>query len=158
MDVQGPLYKDNSNKMQQLQGTIILETNFIHIYVLKYIFLSSNIWSISLYIIPWKIRNLNKSKFWLQLSLLIKPWKKSRENSSKNMGKICAQFHKSRKFCCSVKEGLKRKGKQWNLSSFTPSLRNKHKITNRKFRQTCPNHIISVTQQVSACFLNEKPE
>ena len=49
MDVQGPLYWDNSNKMQKLQGTIILQTNFIHIYVLKYIFLSSNILSISLY-------------------------------------------------------------------------------------------------------------
>jgi len=59
MGVQGPLYQDNSNKMWQLQGTIILETYFIHIYVLKYNFLSSNILSISLYIIPWKIRNLN---------------------------------------------------------------------------------------------------
>jgi hypothetical protein len=50
MDVQGPLYHDNSNKMGQLQGTIILETNFIRIYVLNYIFWSSNILSISLYI------------------------------------------------------------------------------------------------------------
>jgi hypothetical protein len=47
--------------MRQLQGAIILETNFIHIYVLKYIFLSSNILSISLYIIAWTIINLNKS-------------------------------------------------------------------------------------------------
>jgi len=31
--VQGPLYQDNSNNMQQLQGAIILETNFIPIYV-----------------------------------------------------------------------------------------------------------------------------
>jgi len=51
MGVQGPHYHDNSNKVQQLQGTIILETNFIHIYVLKYIFLSLNILSISFYII-----------------------------------------------------------------------------------------------------------
>jgi len=36
MGVQGPLYQDNSNNMLQLQGTIILETNFIHICVLKY--------------------------------------------------------------------------------------------------------------------------
>jgi len=50
MGVQGPLYQDNSNKMRQLQGTIILETNFIHIYVLKYIFLPAHILSISLYI------------------------------------------------------------------------------------------------------------
>ena len=50
MDVHGPLYQDNSNKMRQLQGTIILETNFIRIYVLNYIFFSSNILSISLYI------------------------------------------------------------------------------------------------------------
>jgi len=50
MGVQGPLYQDSSNNMQQLQGAIILETNFIHIYVLKYIFLSLNILCISLYI------------------------------------------------------------------------------------------------------------
>jgi len=49
MGVQGPIDQDNSNKMQQLQGAIILEINFIHIYVLKYILLSSNILSISLY-------------------------------------------------------------------------------------------------------------
>jgi len=51
MGVQGPLYHDNSNKMQQLQGTIVLVANFIHICVLKYISLSSNILSVSLYII-----------------------------------------------------------------------------------------------------------
>jgi len=51
MGVQGPLYQDNSNKMRQLQGTILLETNFIHVYVLKYIFLSSNILSTWLHII-----------------------------------------------------------------------------------------------------------
>jgi len=50
IDVQGPLYQDNSYKMRQLQGTITLETNSIHIYVLKYIFLSSKILSISRYI------------------------------------------------------------------------------------------------------------
>ena len=50
MGVQEPLYQDNSNKMWQLQGTITLETNFIRIYVLNYIFLSSNILSILLYI------------------------------------------------------------------------------------------------------------
>jgi len=61
MGVQRPLYQDNSNKMQQLQGTIILETYLIHIYVLKYIFLSSNILSISFHITAWKMRNLNKS-------------------------------------------------------------------------------------------------
>ena len=60
MGVQGTPYQDNWNKMRQLQGTVILETNFILIYVLKYIFLSSNILSISLYIIAWKMRNLNK--------------------------------------------------------------------------------------------------
>jgi len=35
MGVKGPLYEDNSNNMQQLQGTIILETYFIHIYILN---------------------------------------------------------------------------------------------------------------------------
>jgi len=51
MGVQGPLYQDSSNKMRRLQGTIILESNFIRICVLSYIFLSSNILSISLYMI-----------------------------------------------------------------------------------------------------------
>jgi len=49
MDVQGPLYQDNSNKMRQLQGTITLETNLIQIYFLKCVFLSSIILCISLY-------------------------------------------------------------------------------------------------------------
>jgi hypothetical protein len=61
MGMQGPLYQDNSNKMRRLQGTIIPEKNLIHICVLKYIFLPSNIPSISLFIISWKMRNLNKS-------------------------------------------------------------------------------------------------
>jgi len=43
MGVQVPLYQDNSNKTWQSQGTIILETNFIRIYVLSNIFLFSNI-------------------------------------------------------------------------------------------------------------------
>ena len=61
MGVQGQLYQDKSNNMRQLQGTIILETNFIHIYVLNYILLSSNILCISLYTISWKMKNLNKN-------------------------------------------------------------------------------------------------
>jgi hypothetical protein len=64
--------------MWQLQGTIILETNFIPICVLNSILLFSNIISIPLYIIAWKMRNLNNSIFWLQLSLLIKSWKKKK--------------------------------------------------------------------------------
>ena len=32
-----------SNNMQQLQGTTVLQTNFIHIYVLKYVFRLSKI-------------------------------------------------------------------------------------------------------------------
>ena len=44
MGVQGPLYQDSSSGMSQLQGTIILETNFIHIYVLNYIFLAVAQW------------------------------------------------------------------------------------------------------------------
>jgi len=61
MGVQGPLYQDNWNKMCQLQGAIILETNCIHSYVLNYIFLSLNILSISLYIGAWEMRILNKN-------------------------------------------------------------------------------------------------
>ena len=59
--VKGPLYQDISYKMRQLQGTIILETNFIHIYFPNYILLSSNILSTSFYITARKMRNLNKS-------------------------------------------------------------------------------------------------
>jgi hypothetical protein len=54
MAVQEPLCQDSSNKMRQLQETIILETYFIHIYVLKYIVLSSNILSIAFYKTAWK--------------------------------------------------------------------------------------------------------
>jgi hypothetical protein len=61
MGVQGPLYQDNSNNTRRLQGTILVETNFVDIYVLNYIFLSSNILSISLYITAWKLKNLNKN-------------------------------------------------------------------------------------------------
>jgi hypothetical protein len=61
MGVQGPLYQDNSNNMWQLQGIILVETNFFDIWVLNYILLCSNILSISLYIIEWKLKNLNKS-------------------------------------------------------------------------------------------------
>jgi hypothetical protein len=61
MGVQGSLYQDNSYNMRQLQGTTLVETNFCDIYVLIYIFLSSNNLSISLYIIAWKLKNLNKS-------------------------------------------------------------------------------------------------
>jgi len=47
--------------MRQLQGAITLETDFIRIYILNRIFLSSNILSISLYINAGKMRNVNES-------------------------------------------------------------------------------------------------
>jgi len=43
MGVQAPLYQDISNNMQQMEGTIIIQTNFIHISVLNYIFMFSKI-------------------------------------------------------------------------------------------------------------------
>jgi hypothetical protein len=61
MGVQGPLYQDNSINMRQLEGTIILDTHFIHNYVINYSFLFSNILCILLYIIPQKMKNFNKS-------------------------------------------------------------------------------------------------
>ena len=119
--VQGPLYQDNSNKMWQLQGKIILEINFIRIYVLNYIFLFSNILSISLYITAWKKRNLNKSNVLTAVVPINRTLKKKCwENNLKNMGTICTvctictvrtvctQFCKSRKCFCSVIQGLKR--------------------------------------------------
>ena len=96
--VQGPFYQDNSNKMRQLQGKIILERNLIHICVLKYIFLSWNISSISLYIISWKMRNLNKRNILTKNESINRTLKKCWENNFKNMGTTCTQFCKSRKF------------------------------------------------------------
>jgi hypothetical protein len=43
MGVQAPLYQDISNNMQQLQGTVIIQTNFIHVSVLNHIFMFSKI-------------------------------------------------------------------------------------------------------------------
>jgi hypothetical protein len=107
MCVQGPLYQDNSSKMRQLQGTITLETNFIHICLLKYIFLSSNILSISLYLIALKMRNLNKSNVLTTVDYINRTFKKKFwVHNFKNMGTICTQFRKSRKFCSSVIQGL----------------------------------------------------
>jgi hypothetical protein len=54
ISVQGPLYQDISNNMQQLQGTIIIQTNLIHISVLSYIFIFSKILCS-----PMKNKNLN---------------------------------------------------------------------------------------------------
>jgi hypothetical protein len=51
--IQKTLNQDHANNMWQLQGKILLETNFIQIYVLNYIFLPSNILCISLYIAAW---------------------------------------------------------------------------------------------------------
>jgi len=41
--MQGLLQRDNSNNMQQLQGPIIIQTNFIHIVVINCIILFSKI-------------------------------------------------------------------------------------------------------------------
>jgi hypothetical protein len=49
MGVQGPLYQDNSNKIRRFQGTIILETNFIHIYALKYFLVLKHFKNLTLY-------------------------------------------------------------------------------------------------------------
>ena len=48
--MQGLLYRDNSYNMQQLQGTIKIQTNFIHIVVLNCIILFSKILCTSFYI------------------------------------------------------------------------------------------------------------
>jgi hypothetical protein len=45
--VQGLFCQQNSNNMQRFQGTIIIQTNFIHICILNYIFFSSKILSTS---------------------------------------------------------------------------------------------------------------
>jgi hypothetical protein len=97
MSVQGPLcvYQDNSNNPWQLQETVILETSFIHIYVLNHIFLSPNTLFISLYITAQKkLKIWIKTTLWLQLSLLIENWKKNLEDNLNNTGTKCTQFRK----------------------------------------------------------------
>jgi len=59
-----------------LQGTIILDTNLIHIYVLNYIFLSSNILCISLYIVAQEMKNLNKSNVLTLIESINRTFKK----------------------------------------------------------------------------------
>jgi hypothetical protein len=56
MGVQGPLYQDNSNATQQLQGTIIIQKHFIHTSVLNYIFLFSKILGILFCAVPWEMK------------------------------------------------------------------------------------------------------
>jgi hypothetical protein len=60
MGVQGPLYQDSSNNMWKLQGTILVETNFFGIYVLNYIFLSSNIF---IYLTLYNCMKIEKSEW-----------------------------------------------------------------------------------------------
>jgi hypothetical protein len=107
--VQGPLCQDNSNNMWQLQGTVILGTNCLHIYVLKYIFLSSKILCISLYIIAWKVRNLNKSNVLTTTECFNWTLKKKVDNIILKISVQYLQFCKSRKFFCSIIQGLKEK-------------------------------------------------
>jgi hypothetical protein len=86
--------------------------------IVNNIFLSSNILSISLHIIEWKLKDLNKSTV-LTSSLLIESRKKRCENNFKNIGTICTQFHKSRKFFCSVIQGLTTFGFSRHIFFFT---------------------------------------
>jgi len=106
MSVQGPLFQDSSSKMRQFKGTLTLETNFMHIYVLKYIFLSSNILSITLYVIARKMIYLNKSNVLTTIESINRNLKKCWENNFKYMGTICTQFRNSEKYFCSVIQGL----------------------------------------------------
>jgi len=70
---------------------------------------------------------------------------------------ICAQFRNSRMFFCSVIEGSERKSKQWDLSSFTSSLRNKLKITQLKIHTNLSQpHNLNNTE--SPCLLFEWKE
>jgi len=43
MDVRGPFYQDKSNSMEQLLGTVIIQTHFIHISVINCILFFSKI-------------------------------------------------------------------------------------------------------------------
>jgi len=85
MSVQGPLFQDDSNKMQQLKGTLTLETNFMHIYFLKHIFFSSNILSITLYVTARKMRDLNKSNVLATTESINRTLKKNAEKTILNI-------------------------------------------------------------------------
>ena len=65
MGVQGLLYQDNLCNIQLLQGTVIIQTNFIHISVLSNIFLFSKILSILIYTVAWETENFNKRNFFV---------------------------------------------------------------------------------------------
>ena len=56
------------------------------------------------------MRNLNKNNVLTTIEAIDRTLKeKYWENNFKNMGTICTQFHKIRKFFCSVIQGLKEK-------------------------------------------------
>jgi hypothetical protein len=57
--VQGT-FQDESTDVQQLQGTLITDTNFINIYVLKYLSLFLMISGNSFYTVDWKLKVLIK--------------------------------------------------------------------------------------------------
>ena len=86
--------KDHSIKTVQIKydnykGTIILETNFIRICVLNFIFLSSNILSVSLNIIALKMTKPNKSNILTTIDRI--------NQNLKKVEKIIYMFLKSRK-------------------------------------------------------------
>jgi hypothetical protein len=88
----------NSDNIWQLQGTILALTNLFDIYVLNYIFLFSNVLSISLYKISWKLKNVNKSTVLTSLESVNWIMKKtSLDYNFKSKGTKCTLFHKSRK-------------------------------------------------------------
>ena len=58
-------HSDSSSNMQQLQGTVIIQTNFIFISVLNYILLWSKVLLISFYIVAWEKKNLNNSSLFV---------------------------------------------------------------------------------------------
>jgi hypothetical protein len=94
--------------MQKLQVIITLETNFIHIYTQNYIFFSSNILCISLYIVALEMKNLNKSNASSSIESINQTLKiKCSANNLKTMGMTCTPYSKSRQFFCSIIQGLK---------------------------------------------------
>jgi hypothetical protein len=144
----GSFFSYNSNNLRQLQRTIILEANFVHIYVLNYICLSSNILSISLYVIEWKMRNLNESNVLTTIESINRTLKK---NVEKIILKIWVQNVPSSvkvgKFLLCNPKVKGKKGKQCNFSSLTSSLRNKRKITQLKLRSNLSQpHNLSNTE------------
>jgi hypothetical protein len=101
-DTQVRLYQYNSNNMQQLQETVVMQTHFIHISPLNYYFDVLNMCCVSFYIVAWETKSFNKRKF-VSLIESDKLWKKKGwEDNLRIWAQNIPSTVKLGTFCCSV--------------------------------------------------------